>query len=518
MPGCFGSGINGKDYCYSATTINPTPITLHPTSPPPTTPDPVIPTNPPPTNPPSTTPAPVAPTPSSSKPLQEDGDNGSPLPAFPLPECSGDCDNDSQCFGDLVCFKRNGTQSVPGCTGTGVSAKDYCHKPNEADTLAYVGNDLLPSRSFPLGECEGDCDSDDDCAGSLQCIERSGTESVPGCFGSGCSGKDFCYRDTPPTNPTTPAPVTPSPYVPGELAVFKEGLRLSEGLDVRKIATKRQRVQFATGGQSLINFHTAPDGAAVFSKNDGSGNYYYVSNSESSRSGGVGSIEFDSNGHILGYQRVLSDTNRNCGGGRSPYNTWLTCEEDGSNGHVWEVSPSGEFVGKQTNLVLDGGNYESVAYHFDATLGLNVYYTTEDSADGALVQFIPSANLGTAEEMYSPGTHRYLRVDSGNLGSFSWVSSKRDATPSLYPHAEGIDIKNDVLYFVSKVDRTLFILNLAGGCSGSFTKESTKHGAVSYQCILHSTLLVANESSLTIAFFFCAVQQPSRPSWSHYWH
>ena len=29
--------------------------------------------------------------------------------------CEGDCDNDSQCRGDLKCFKRNGYQKIPGC-------------------------------------------------------------------------------------------------------------------------------------------------------------------------------------------------------------------------------------------------------------------------------------------------------------------------------------------------------------------------------------------------------------------
>ena len=72
--------------------------------------------------------------------------------------------------------------------------------------------------------------------------------------------------------------------------------------------------------------------AAIFSKNDGSsgsGNYYYVSNSESNVTGGAGSIKFTSTGDALGYQRVLLGTKRNCrGGGRSPYNTWLSGEEN----------------------------------------------------------------------------------------------------------------------------------------------------------------------------------------------
>ena len=123
-----------------------------------------------------------------------------------------------------------------------------------------------------------------------------------------------------------------------------------------------------------------------------------------------------------------------------------------------------------------GVTSKAVAFRFDETLGRNVYYITEDSQIGALIQFTPSAKLGTREEMYSPGTYKFLRVDSGNVGSFSWVDAKSDATPQFYPSTEGIDIKDGRLYLVSKVDKTLFILDLA---AGTFTKESTNQGLVS---------------------------------------
>ena len=57
------------------------------------------------------------------------GDNGSPADAFPLGLCEGDCDSDSQCAGNLRCFFRSGTAQVPGCSGAGVSGKDYCYDP-----------------------------------------------------------------------------------------------------------------------------------------------------------------------------------------------------------------------------------------------------------------------------------------------------------------------------------------------------------------------------------------------------
>ena len=55
------------------------------------------------------------------------GDNGDPSSAFPLGFCEGDCDRDSQCQPGLKCFQRTGTQAVPGCSGEGLSGKDYCY-------------------------------------------------------------------------------------------------------------------------------------------------------------------------------------------------------------------------------------------------------------------------------------------------------------------------------------------------------------------------------------------------------
>eukprot|EP00930_Biecheleria_cincta_P027321 TRINITY_DN19198_c0_g2_i2.p1 TRINITY_DN19198_c0_g2~~TRINITY_DN19198_c0_g2_i2.p1 ORF type:complete len:911 (-),score=114.29 TRINITY_DN19198_c0_g2_i2:7-2739(-) len=48
--------------------------------------------------------------------------------------------------------------------------------------------------SANLQQCQGDCDVDADCVGNLLCFQRSGTESVPGCSGSGDSGWDYCIQ------------------------------------------------------------------------------------------------------------------------------------------------------------------------------------------------------------------------------------------------------------------------------------------------------------------------------------
>ena len=61
-------------------------------------------------------------------------------------------------------------------------------------TLVSHGWDGLGTGS--LGECEGDCDTDTDCATGLVCFQRSANEAVPGCLGSGENNMDFCVKSS----------------------------------------------------------------------------------------------------------------------------------------------------------------------------------------------------------------------------------------------------------------------------------------------------------------------------------
>ena len=123
----------------------------------------------------------------------------------------------------------------------------------------------------------------------------------------------------------TPAPVSRPPtsaslsYRPGEFYDGKTSndgmLLLSNGLSCKRIATSGEPVRYANGGSSAVNFHRRPDGAAVFAKDDGG--WYYVSNSEVRDfcwdwyCGGVGAIEFDWLGNVVGYKRVADKMKQN---------------------------------------------------------------------------------------------------------------------------------------------------------------------------------------------------------------
>ena len=125
--------------------------------------------------------------------------------------CQGDCDNDGECLGHLVCFERDGFTAVPGCDAGGsgdADGYDYCVDPNYLPALHDVAanndielkplepTDLVCSDgTYKCGECEGDCDSDTGCKAGLKCYQRThNLDVVPGCETTGfATNRDYCY-------------------------------------------------------------------------------------------------------------------------------------------------------------------------------------------------------------------------------------------------------------------------------------------------------------------------------------
>jgi hypothetical protein len=77
--------------------------------------------------------------------------------------------------------------------GTAPSAE--CKEQATKKYVAYLGNNGTPEGAYPLGECQGDCDgNDEECGDGLICFHRYGGEPVPGCDGGEFdhSRTDFC--------------------------------------------------------------------------------------------------------------------------------------------------------------------------------------------------------------------------------------------------------------------------------------------------------------------------------------
>ena len=68
----------------------------------------------------------------------------------------------------------------------------YTDEYTQPKQLEFAGNDGIPEKNWPLGPCESDCDTDDDCAGPLVCLQRLEGDPVPGCLGEDPSNADYC--------------------------------------------------------------------------------------------------------------------------------------------------------------------------------------------------------------------------------------------------------------------------------------------------------------------------------------
>jgi hypothetical protein len=122
--------------------------------------------------------------------------------------------------------------------------------------------------------------------------------------------------EAPSSSPNSSPRIT---YVPGKLSTLANGLLISEGLQSRIIAESGEQVAFASGEKSNDDFHAEPDGAAVY-ENAETGGWIYVSNSElDDAKGGVGAIYFDKDGNVVDYKKLMTDTTRNCSGGKTPW-------------------------------------------------------------------------------------------------------------------------------------------------------------------------------------------------------
>jgi hypothetical protein len=248
-----------------------------------------------------------------------------------------------------------------------------------------------------------------------------------------------------------------SPYGPLG-APDANGVRLPAGFTSRVVAVSEQPV-----GATTYRWHYSPDGGACFAVPNGDGAYVYVSNSETvgANGGGVSAIRFSSDGEIVDAYRILRDTQLNCAGGPTPWNTWLSGEEF-DKGRIWECDPFRASQGKPRAAL---GLYAHEAAAVDPD-GKHVYMT-EDRPDGRLYRFTPqsypdlgSGRLEVARVDGDPRTGAnvtWVEVSEGATGA----SKPRPANSTAFSGGEGISWHAGTVYFTTKGDNRVWMLDTA---------------------------------------------------------
>lgn len=243
----------------------------------------------------------------------------------------------------------------------------------------------------------------------------------------------------------------------------ENGIALPEGFTYRIVARSTEMVS----GTSYA-WHNAPDGGACFDAGDGG--WIYVSNSEqfAADAGSVGAIRFDANGTIVDAYSILTGSTSNCAGGKTPWNTWLSCEEkflgDGL-GLVWECDPFGvnEAVARPA---MGAFAHEAVAVD-DVMQQL---YLTEDRPNGKLYRFTPdnypdlsSGLLEVAEVVGDPLAGASLTWhEVPDPSGVSEQTRLQVAASTDFDGGEGIAFSDGMIYFATKGDNRIWRFNTVG--------------------------------------------------------
>ena len=135
----------------------------------------------------------------------------------------------------------------------------------------------------------------------------------------------------------------------------------------------------------------------------------------------------ESNGQIERQFLSLAGTYRNCAGGITPWNSWLSCEEDTTvpggqiekdHGFVFEVPATMEPILAKPLPILEMGRFNHEAVCVDPKT--SIVYQTEDRGDGLIYRYLPNV----PGQLHQGGRLQALAiVDQPQLDTRNWETS-----------------------------------------------------------------------------------------------